>query len=42
MSVKELRDIFTAAATAEGADEAAKPFKKIKEDDLSAALEALT
>ena len=35
MSVKELRDLFVNAATAEDADEAAKPFKKIKEDDLS-------
>jgi len=42
MSVKELREIIADAATVEGADEAAKPFKKIKEDDLSAALEALT
>ena len=41
MSVKELRDLFVNAATAEDADEAAKPFKKIKEDDLSAALEEL-
>ena len=41
MSVKELRDVLVSAATAENADEAAKPFKKIKEDDLAAALEEL-
>lgn len=41
MSVKELRDIFVNAATEENADESAKPFKKIKEDDLGAALEEL-
>ena len=41
MSVKELRDILTSAATAEDADEAAKPFKKTKEDDITAALEIL-
>lgn len=41
MSVKELRDLLTAAATAEDADEAAKPFKKTKDDDLTAALEEL-
>ncbi len=41
MSVKELRDLLAAAATAEDADDAAKPFKKIKEDDLTAALEEL-
>ena len=41
MSVKELRDILASAATAEDADEAAKPFKKVKDDDLTAALEEL-
>ena len=41
MSVKELRDLLTSAATAEDADEAAKPFKKTKDDDLTAALEEL-
>ena len=41
MSVKELRDILASAATAEDADEAAKPFKKTKDDDLTAALEIL-
>jgi len=41
MSVKELRDIMANAATAEDADEAAKPYKKIKEDDMTAALEEL-
>jgi segregation and condensation protein B len=41
MSVKELRDVLANAATAEDADEAAKPFKKTKEDDLTAALEEL-
>jgi segregation and condensation protein B len=41
MNVQELRGVFVNAATEENADEAAKPFKKIKEDDLSAALEEL-
>ena len=41
MSVKELRDVLANAATAEDADEAAKPFKKTKDDDVSAALEEL-
>ena len=41
MSVKELRDLLVSAATAEDADEAAKPFKKTKDDDLTAALEEL-
>ena len=41
MSVKELRDVLASAATAEDADETAKQFKKIKEDDVTAALEEL-
>jgi segregation and condensation protein B len=41
MSVKELRDLLVNAATAEDADESAKPFKKVKEDDLTVALEEL-
>lgn len=41
MSVKELREVLVNAATAEDAEEAAKPFKKIKEDDLTVALEEL-
>ena len=41
MSVKELRDVLTNAASAEDADETAKPFKKTKDDDLTAALEEL-
>ena len=41
MSVKELRDLLANAATAEDADEAAKPFKKTKDDDVTAALEEL-
>ena len=41
MSVKELRDLLVNAATAEDADDAAKPFKKTKDDDLTAALEEL-
>ena len=41
MSVKELREVLVRAATEENADEAAKPFKKIKEEDLAAALETL-
>src|ERR1700728_3061173 len=41
MSVKELRDVLTNAASAEDADETAKSFKKTKDDDLIAALEEL-
>jgi segregation and condensation protein B len=41
MSAKELRDVLAGAATAEEAHEAAKPFKKVKEDDVTAALEEL-
>src|ERR1039457_3114318 len=41
MSVKELRDLLASAATAEDADETAKPFKKTKDDDVNAALEEL-
>ena len=41
MSVKELRDLLASAATAEDADEAAKPFKKTKDDDVITALEEL-
>lgn len=41
MSVRELREVLVNAATAEDAAEAAKPFKKVKEDDLTAALEEL-
>jgi len=41
MSVKELREIFVNAASAEDADEAAKPFKKIKEEEVGTALEEL-
>jgi len=41
MSVKELRDLLANAATAEDADEAAKPFKKTKDEDVTAALEEL-
>jgi segregation and condensation protein B len=41
MTAKELRDVLATAATAEDADEAAKPFKKAKEDDVTAALEDL-
>ena len=41
MSVKELRVVLADAATAEDADEAAKPFKKTKEDDLTTVLEQL-
>jgi len=41
MSVKELRDLLASAATAEEADETAKPFKKTKDDDVTAALEQL-
>jgi segregation and condensation protein B len=41
MSVKELREVFVNAATEENAEEAAKAYKKIKEDELAAALEEL-
>ena len=41
MSVKELRDLLASAASAEDADETAKPFKKTKDDDVIAALEEL-
>ena len=41
MSVKELRDIFAAAASEENADETAKSLKKVKDDDVTAALETL-
>ena len=41
MSAKELREVLVNAASEENADEAAKPFKKVKEDDVTAALEDL-
>ena len=41
VSVKELRDIFTTAAIAEDADETAKSLKKVKDDEMTAALEEL-
>ncbi|HVU26659.1 MAG TPA: SMC-Scp complex subunit ScpB [Verrucomicrobiae bacterium] len=41
LSVKELREILANAAEAEDADAAAKPFAKVKESDLTAALEQL-
>ena len=41
MSAQELRDVLANAATAEDADEAAKPYKKVKEDAVTAALEEL-
>ena len=41
MSVKELRDVFANAASEENAADEAKAFKKVKEDDLVAALEQL-
>jgi len=41
MSVKELRDVFATAASEENAADEAKAFKKVKEDDLVAALEQL-
>jgi segregation and condensation protein B len=41
MSVKELRDVLASAATAEDADETTKSLKKTKDDDVTAALEAL-
>ncbi len=42
LSVKELREVLAAAAEAEGADATAKSLAKIKEDELTAALEQLT
>jgi len=41
LNVKELRDVLVGAATEEHADETAKPFKKIKDDEVAAALEEL-
>ncbi len=41
MSVKELRDVFATAATAEDAEETAKSLKKVKDEDVTAALETL-
>jgi segregation and condensation protein B len=41
VSVKELRDIFANAAAAEDSTEEAKSFKKVKDDDITAALEQL-
>jgi segregation and condensation protein B len=41
LSVKELREILANAAEAENADAAAQPFAKVKESDLTAALESL-
>lgn len=41
MSVKELRDLFATAAIAEEATEEAKSLKKVKDDDVTAALEQL-
>ena len=39
--VKELRELLASAAMMEDAADAAKPFKKIKDDDVTAALEEL-
>ncbi|HEX9046439.1 MAG TPA: SMC-Scp complex subunit ScpB [Verrucomicrobiae bacterium] len=41
MSARELRDVLINAATQEHPDEAAKPFKKVKEEEVDAALEEL-
>jgi segregation and condensation protein B len=41
MSAKELREILTNAATAEDAGENTRLFKKVKDDDVTAALEDL-
>src|SRR3954471_16745877 len=41
LSVKELREVLSNAAGAEGADATAKPFAKVKESELTAALEQL-
>ena len=42
LSLKELRDVFAAAAELDGADATVKALKKIKESELTAALEQLT
>jgi segregation and condensation protein B len=41
LSVKELRDVFATAAEAEDADATVKSLKKVKDDDVTAALETL-
>lgn len=41
LSVKELRDVLTAAAEHDDADATVKAFKKVKESELTAALEQL-
>ena len=41
LSLKEMRDVFAAAADHAEGDETAAPLKKIKEDELIAALEEL-
>jgi segregation and condensation protein B len=41
MSVKELHDVFVTAAEAEDADATAKSLKKVKDEDVTAALETL-
>jgi len=41
VSVKELRDIFAAAALAEDADETVRSLKKLQDDEVTAALEEL-
>jgi segregation and condensation protein B len=41
LSVKELRELLTTAADAEDADITAKAFKKTKDEEITAALEAL-
>ncbi len=41
MSVKELRDVFASAAEAEDADATVKSLKKVKDEDVTAALETL-
>src|SRR5882762_8113296 len=41
MSVKELRDVFATAAEAEDAEATVKSLKKVKDEDVTAALEAL-
>lgn len=41
LSVKELRDVLAGAAAGEEADAAARPFAKVKEGEVTAALELL-
>jgi segregation and condensation protein B len=41
MNVRELREVLVNAASGENPEEAAKPFKKVKEEEIAGALEQL-